>query len=316
MRIAPTQLVEFPLPIAHAMSQSAWNFTVDDTSPMFVYQPYGDGNLTGGWATWYSGSGFNTAGGEASVGDSYHLTGFDGASIAFRFYGSAIYVYGTSNSTFDVTLDNTVTNGTASDGLLYSNTALPFGDHNVTITAHPSDGQLLMLDRAVVTAGPTPVQSLEFYNTNSSIKYSGGWSIATDPRNQIPSTANPGPYHKTTTLGDTASLQFTGGSAVAVYGAINWGNWIYGVGVDNSMTQLNGSTWWLVPNALLFFQAGLDPNTSHTISITNTATGNMPLYLNSVIVYGQSPSANGPSTHNPPGNSPSVGGIPVSGISE
>jgi len=55
--------------------------------------------------------------------------------------------------------------------------------------------------------------------------------------------------------------------------------------------QLNGSSWWLVPNALLFFQAGLNPNTSHTISISNAGTGNMNLALNSMTVYGQDPPA-------------------------
>ena len=54
-------------------------------------------------------------------------------------------------------------------------------------------------------------------------------------------------------------------------------------GVDSAF---NGSTYWLIGDALLFFQSGLDPNESHNISLVNT--GNAAYYalsLNDITLY-------------------------------
>jgi hypothetical protein len=47
----------------------------------------GDGSVTGGWASFYSVSGFNNQTGEGSQGDSSHLTKFDGAAVNLTFVG-------------------------------------------------------------------------------------------------------------------------------------------------------------------------------------------------------------------------------------
>jgi hypothetical protein len=41
---------------------------------------------------------------------------------------------------------------------------------------------------------------------------------------------------------------------------------------------------WSVPDALLFFRAGLDPSVTHEINITNIGAG-MRLCLNSMTVF-------------------------------
>lgn len=68
--------------------------------------------------------------------------------------GSAVCLYGSSNGTYDVSLDsNLVNNVTApGDGTLYCQDNLPSDIHYVNLTAHfPHDGQLLEFDYATVT---------------------------------------------------------------------------------------------------------------------------------------------------------------------
>lgn len=134
-----------------------------------------DGSLQGGWQAWFSASGFETnpAGGEESIGNSYHLSNFSGASVSFQFHGewcndlniskfterhspgSAVYLYGNSSSPYDVILDgnSSLHDQLPSSGdLLFSAQDLADGMHTVNLTARPSDaGQQLAFDRAVIS---------------------------------------------------------------------------------------------------------------------------------------------------------------------
>lgn len=84
----------------------SYNLTIDDSSSILNYLPYcksslsifrvvltdryaADGNFSGGWQTWFSVSGFNTAGGEEAVGDSRHITAFPSASVSLQFHGTS-----------------------------------------------------------------------------------------------------------------------------------------------------------------------------------------------------------------------------------
>lgn len=143
------------------------NVTVDDTSPTFVYEPWGEGGLAGGsvgqgWATWYDELGFNNANGALPRGDSpegtsYHVTGFNGAMVSLTFYGTSIQVLGTSNCTYDVILDSktattTLLAGqTTQNGLLASYSGLADALHTIILIPHPSHTQRFMLDKAIVT---------------------------------------------------------------------------------------------------------------------------------------------------------------------
>jgi len=50
------------------------------------------------------------------------------------------------------------------------------------------------------------------------------------------------------------------------------------------MGTFNGSSVWIVPDALLFFLAGLDPGVTHELNITNINAGTR-LCLNSMTVF-------------------------------
>jgi hypothetical protein len=43
--------------------------------------------------------------------------------------------------------------------------------------------------------------------------------------------------------------------------------------MDGDTQHYNGSSVWLIPDGCLFYMGGLDPNASHTVTLTNTGGG-------------------------------------------
>ena len=100
----------------------------------------------------------------------------------------------------------------------------------------------------------------------------------------------------------SVSLSFTG-TAIAINGATNWGHWTYNVvstdklhisigsitnifkTLDGVQKQYNASTYWLIGDAQLFWESGLDPTQSHQIELINTAGSGMVMSLNDFTVY-------------------------------
>ena len=148
--------------------------------------PAASANASGrGWQTWYSGSGYNTADGEVPAGQSYHLTSADGASMSLSFYGTicvvsdissifnlrfrlgtAITLYGTSNCTYDVTIDGSLHSSlTPHQTILFSEGHLSPTTHILNLTAHPlsTEEQSLAFTQAVITS--TVNGSLVFFSS-------------------------------------------------------------------------------------------------------------------------------------------------------
>jgi len=267
---------------------ASWNFTIDDASSVVNYKPYGDGKGTAnGWAGWYSTSGFNEEDGQASVGDSQHVTTLPGASFELDFYGNAIFVYGSCNVTYAVQLDNfAASNTNPTDELLYYNTTLLLGTHHLSVTLSPGDtvGQMVF-DQALITTllgdGLQAPMALVVDNSNISVlQYDSSWFSSTD--HQI---HNGQPYRETKTQGSTVTMTFKG-SGIAVNGARNWGHWNYEVAVDGGApSTYNGSTFWLIPDSLLYYQGNLSPDDIHIISIKDVSDSSFTFGLNSVTVY-------------------------------
>ncbi|KAJ7729553.1 hypothetical protein B0H14DRAFT_3617270 [Mycena olivaceomarginata] len=281
---------------------SVWNFTIEDTSPFLTYTPYADGSNSGlknGWIPWYTTTGFLVANGDPGVGDSYHITSRTDASVALQFYGNSIYLYGTSNSSYTITLDSTTSThappAKSESDLLFSATGLDVGTHSVTLSAKPAaststsvPAQQLAFDRAVISApvidNTPPTQSFYDNTDTTRLNYTGTWS--TPSAAGIPNTSVTHPWHQTKDSGGVSMQIGRGAQSVEVRGMANWGNWLYSVSLDGAeASQYNGSTFWQVPDALLFYQGGLDPASNHTISLTNISPG-MNFALNSIRVYG------------------------------
>lgn len=265
-----------------------WNFTIDDASPYLSYSPFVDG--TNGWKTWYSQSQFNTVPDEVGRGNSYHIAPQINANVSFRFYGSGISLSGSANNTFNIIVDNILrasVNGT-STSLIYSDYNFTEGSHDMTLSVLPSNSNTSLSFDSVIVSSPLGSDqnppSPRFYDNSdtASLFYSGAWSI--NNVNGVPNSTISAPFHVTTESGASASLSFTGGIAVVVRGMMGSENGLYSVSLDGSTSIFNGTSLWSVPDALLFFRAGLDPGATHEINITNISAGTR-LCLNSMMVF-------------------------------
>lgn len=54
------------------------------------------------------------------------------------------------------------------------------------------------------------------------------------------------------------------------------------------MVEYNASSWWTVGDAVLYYQANLDPNKKHTISLINQRydSSTSTIGLNTITVFG------------------------------
>ncbi|KAJ7856311.1 hypothetical protein B0H13DRAFT_1902759 [Mycena leptocephala] len=93
------------------------------------------------------------------------------------------------------------------------------------------------------------------------------------------------PFHETVHAGHSIRTNFSGALAVAIYASTNHGQEIYSVFLNNEMSQIcSGSTFWLVPDTVIFFQSSLEPMTVYAANIINMSGGGK-LSLSSVVAY-------------------------------
>ncbi|KIP08080.1 hypothetical protein PHLGIDRAFT_35126 [Phlebiopsis gigantea 11061_1 CR5-6] len=262
---------------------ASWNTTIDDTSPTIVYSPYSEGPLQNGWETWFSDSqtSWNSFTGEEAEGTSLHITELDGASLYMQFQGTAIYLYGTSNCTYDIELDSRPVEVPLSlpYGILYASEGLDSATHSVVLTAHPNQtlhGQeQLAFDQATfssngVSQGISGISEIKFQNDNTTaLQYKGNWTTGSGVAN-IPSKADPGPFKQTQDPLASVSMNFTGGVAVAIHGSRNFGHWTYNVTLNGHTSSYNASTTWEIGDVVLFYQNGLDPSQTYAVEMVNT----------------------------------------------
>ncbi|KAG1904574.1 uncharacterized protein F5891DRAFT_749024 [Suillus fuscotomentosus] len=265
---------------------TSWNITLNDTSPVFTYYPYYDGFGTGnGWQIWYSETGYNTAFANPGVGISAHITSLPGANVTLSFYGTGIELHGAANCTFDVTVDGIFSSSlSSSSDVLYSSQTLSEGTHTFTLTAHPTSGQQLAFENAVIYIEQAIPQMASYGNTNTTfLDYTGNWSVSTD-------THVPGSFfHFTETTGSSVSTTFGGSSAVVLQGIVNWGNWQYTVSLNGTQSVLNASSFWFIPDTTLFYEGGLDPTQNYVLNIADTSEDGNKLAINSVKLYQPQP---------------------------
>ncbi|KAJ3546435.1 hypothetical protein NM688_g5515 [Phlebia brevispora] len=267
----------------------SWNTTIDDTSSILSYTPYADGVfLNNGWVQWYSDYPSNVIRqpGDYEAGQSFHRTSLSGASVALQFNGTAIYLYGSTNCSYVVTLDGnpyptTLNQSQSLDGLLFSRDGLDSNVHTVNLTAVPESGsdQQIAFDEAVFTNvindDVDALTTVTIQNTNYTVlQYNGNWSSAFD--HQIPSLTNPVNFSTTSQPMSSVSMNFTRTVAIAINASRNWGHWTYNVSLDGKENAYNASTFWLIGDTILYYENNLDPNETHQLELVNT--GNMNYY--------------------------------------
>ncbi|KAI0755268.1 hypothetical protein C8Q80DRAFT_1266746 [Daedaleopsis nitida] len=292
------------------MASTPWTFTIDDTSSFITYSPYGDSGsgdrTSSGWQPWFSDIGFMSEEKAALDGTGYSLriTGFPGASLAFKFYGTGVALFGNTTASYDVTVDDVTTNHQNTVGMLYTTNTLSKTMHTVTLTAHASENNWFSFDRAEVSVTDPPPQWNVFQAISTDFfQYDNNWHRTSDW--QIPSKDNPMPFYGkiTTAPSATFSMSFRG-SGVALYGARDWGNGIYSVSLDGTSADFNSSTIWLIGNTLLFYQYGLDASTTHDLSVTAKGA-QADFRFTSAVVF----TPNGSSIAAVPGASSSASGL-------
>ncbi|KAI0652357.1 hypothetical protein C8Q79DRAFT_1005564 [Trametes meyenii] len=299
-------------------NDSEWTVTIDDTSSFINYLPHGDGGVgdwtSTGWQPWFSDSGgFITSGGEYGSGTSMHITAYSGAQLNFQFYGASITLYGQANCSYVVSVDGASSSLNSTNGpQLFKKEGMNEQMHIVSLTASASNSSMFAFDRADVSrtisggSAAVPRPTIIPATDTGSLKYTGSWAQREDPNGQIPSKQNPGPYYEVTTGPASLSFSFQG-SAVAVNGSRNWGSYTYDVALNGNSNSYNASTMWLIGDALLFYEDGLDPNTTHNVTVTPKVGSGQKFWFNSITVYSAAANATNGTTPND-GSSPSTSG--------
>ncbi|KAI0358548.1 hypothetical protein OH77DRAFT_1397027 [Trametes cingulata] len=153
------------------MADPVFPLTIDDTSPLVLYQPFGDSftgvpTIAAGWNSYDTIAGLaqspagpgSSLGSTVENGTSLHVTASDGAALQINWNGTAITIFGTlvqtpsSNALYSVILDGTATTNfisdlspiptvdTAATDVLALFTGLQDGPHSIQLTLHNPDG--------------------------------------------------------------------------------------------------------------------------------------------------------------------------------
>lgn len=118
-----------------------------------------------------------------------------------------------------------------------------------------------------------------FNATDATLTWSGaGWQATS-----LPQVGN---FRKTSEFNDSVSIVLpTGTTAVAAHGTTNFGHMNYSATLDGQpQGTWNASTFWLVPEPILFLSSGLEASSQHTLVLSN-AYKDQVFSLTSVTAY-------------------------------
>ncbi|KAH7101247.1 hypothetical protein BKA62DRAFT_672129 [Auriculariales sp. MPI-PUGE-AT-0066] len=243
--------------------------TFEDSDAVIQYDPALD--TTAGWLTRYQQlvPSIGPTGSLEGVGNSVRETSVANAALSFQFYGTSLTLFGKANaSKYTVSIDGGGENEfTEANGVLAAFTSLQAGAHSVKLTV--TSASAFQFDRAVFDSNIAAPQS------NSTIRAGdAAWTYSTGSKwygqtNTFPSDNRKQPVQVSHTASDAASFSFSG-QAVYLYGDTLADHGRYSVAVDNQEWSYTGRSNNTIFRSLLFFRAGLDPKTQHTLTLTNT----------------------------------------------
>ncbi|KAJ7495903.1 hypothetical protein B0H11DRAFT_2190182 [Mycena galericulata] len=278
--------------------ESVVQFTVDDSSPTVSYYPFPDTfsspNLSAGWNPYWDDPGFSSANiGAVGSGESSHITSRNNASFQIQWKGTGITLFGNvTNSSYNITIDGAAVDaGPSTDSTLAAIDNLNDTSHTLAFTVQANSlDSLVIFDRAVISAPPSPsnLSTLNFTEqllNDTAIAFRGQWTFLNDSDLS----------HKSTTAGDSASLQFKGTSFL-LRGSTSPQAGRYSVTLDNVTTSFNGESSFTETNSLLFFASGLDAETDHNLEIVNTQGATLVLPVNGASVYALAANPSAPSS--------------------
>lgn len=262
-------------------------FAIDDTSPTISYLPSGDTlgrpDLTAGWNPFFTGSGFAASQGVRGNGTSLHVTQRDGAQLSITWRGTNIQLQGnTTDADYTVELDGETLEITRADlarNVLATIQDLPNALHTISITARiPQDqtpqSSMVRFDQAIVASKPPNITATAPNNVYSlrsldagSVAFHGRWSF-TDEGGV--------PRHQSDTTGDRVMARFKG-TGFQIRGITSPKAGRFSVTLNNETVTLSAKSSFTSPDSLLYYATVLEPNVTHTVTITNEGEGTLSL---------------------------------------
>ncbi|KAH7101237.1 hypothetical protein BKA62DRAFT_770769 [Auriculariales sp. MPI-PUGE-AT-0066] len=193
-----------------------------------------------------------------------HIVTFEDSDAVIR---TSLTLFGKANaSKYTVSIDGGGENEfTEANGVLAAFTSLQAGTHSVKLTV--TSASAFQFDRAVFDsniAAATRQYGLGMRHGT----YSTG-SMWVDKTNTFPSDGRIQHMRVTYNGSDAASFSFSG-QAVYLYGDTVSNHGSYSVAIDNQEWSYTGRSNYTIFRSLLFFRAGLDPKTQHTLTLTKT----------------------------------------------
>ncbi|KAL5525834.1 hypothetical protein ACEPAG_7171 [Sanghuangporus baumii] len=257
-----------------------YNFTLDDTSPMFQYFPPSDGSdASKGWITVHN----------DKTGSTYHITRMVNASLSFAFYGTGVTLFGSSNAKYEAYLDG-------------QNAPLPFSSENTLFHADcfeqrkyqvylkvssASENQVLQFDYATVTSnvlGRSRYPEISMHSDDDVMKAHGTWHRKSQD-NRFPLSSNPNvTVRATNSPGDSMSFSVRG-RAVAIYGPVNASSGLFSLMHGNDVHVVNASSSTPINETVLFYKDGLSESNTTTLHLTNLGNGETTLCVSRVQVF-------------------------------
>ncbi|KAE9388666.1 hypothetical protein BT96DRAFT_926935 [Gymnopus androsaceus JB14] len=275
-----------------------YNVTINSQTANLFYEPYRDGEPSGGWNLTYTLIPDGAAPKTTANGTSYHRTTFPGASMALTFTGTDVYLYGNASAgSYSVSVDGgTVTQGAndvSQGGLLDAVTNLSYGNHTVTLASTGTNE--VAFQYADVTIGTIPgtpeletILAITATNATSAGDLTGlgrgfnpFFSFSNTEWN-LPNQSEFTYSNPAATLFPFSSVTFTlaNTSAFLILGPLNDDHGVFQVTMipegdtSNQVVQTaNGSSFLSDPQQILFWHSGMDETITYVIEVANTADG-------------------------------------------
>ncbi|KAL0575308.1 hypothetical protein V5O48_006659 [Marasmius crinis-equi] len=285
------------------MDPLPYNVTISSQTASISYSPAREGAMNSAWNSTYSAGAKDTGYGRAQgLGTDYHRTTRSGASLEFRWTGTAVYLYGNATAgSYSISIDGQdigTTNDVPQGGLMGSKTGLKYGDHAVKLTVLGKGEVAFQYAQATIGVGynGNNIQNRTVYATNEQPTAQpnpffnwgnspgpGSWQMEPIRKVLRPDGSS---YEiprqmVTSTTGDTLTFTVNRTSAFFLWGAVNWDHQpgkratITSTGgqAQSRDTSLDDESNYLDFEQIIYWESGLDPDQNYTVQILNGGTG-------------------------------------------
>ncbi|KAL5485958.1 hypothetical protein ACEPAI_7002 [Sanghuangporus weigelae] len=257
-----------------------YNFTLDNTSPMFQYSPPSDeSDVSKGWIIMHN----------AKTGSTHHITRMVNASLSFTFYGTGVTLFGSSNALYEAYLDGqNVSLPSSGENTLFQSDCSELREYQVYLNVlSASENQVLQFDYATVTSnvlGRSRYPEISMHSDDDVMKAHGTWHRKSQ-NNRFPLSSNPNvTVRATNSPGDNMSFSVRG-RAVAIYGPVNASSGLFSVMQGNDVHVVNASSSTPINETVLFYKDGLSESNTTTLHLTNLGNGETTLCVSRVQVF-------------------------------